>query len=236
MRYGHHFVICIQVKLLGLIRVFLFEGMSSSQERVLIIGYWFRIFIARDFSIVDIAKIIKQFADECEQFDEDLSHEVIKYENSNEIMWVESVKSYEKASAFGTMVATPGRRYHWKIHCLKMDRRTRLHFGIIKADKCDGMTEEYWWCKKFAYSYYRAGTIYSGSIRRIYKDYGSKFEEGDIIDIWLDLKENNDLSFGRNDKHFGKAFDVASDTEYRLAVGTNGRLDFKLNIIDFEIY
>ena len=34
----------------------------------------------------------------------------------------------------------------------------------------------------------------------------------------MDLKHDNDLSYAKNNEHFGKAFDIPNDKEYRFAL------------------
>ena len=80
------------------------------------------------------------------------------------------------------------------------------------------------------------GRLYHDTRHRPFKQYGEIFGEGDVIHVWLDLKENNDLSFGRNGKNLGKAFDIKSNTNYRLAIGVNGlEVDCNIEIVEFDI-
>ena len=67
------------------------------------------------------------------------------------------------------------------------------------------------------------------------RDYGTNFKENDIICLKLDLKERQ-ITFSKNDKSFGIAFDnidIGEDIEYRLAV-TIGHLHGDISILKFE--
>ena len=72
-----------------------------------------------------------------------------------------------------------------------------------------------WWNQDHGYSYWSEdGSIFHNDEDR---DYGEQLDQDDIVDIWLDLKDGKrELSYARNNQHFGKAFDVKEATEYKL--------------------
>ena len=119
-------------------------------------------------------------------------------------------------------------------------KHANVHIGIIEATaETENLLTRYWWCKTYGYTYFATGCVYSGNVQDIYKAYGEKYGKGDIIDIWLDLEHNDCLSFCKNGKNLGKAFDVKSNTNYRFGIGvntnTNSKINFKMEITSFEI-
>ena len=111
--------------------------------------------------------------------------------------------------------------------------------GIIAADKCiTNKTTNYknCWNKDHGYSYWCiSGQLYHRSVNGA-KDYGDPYDEGDIIDIWLDLRDDKrELSYAKNDKTYGKAYDVKESTEYRLCVTVYGK-KCKIELLSFEFY
>ena len=64
------------------------------------------------------------------------------------------------------------------------------------------------------------------------RKYGSAVKDRDIIDVWLDLKNDNCLSFGKNNEKYGKAFDIPCDKKFRLAVNVRHG---KMSIEEFEV-
>ena len=113
------------------------------------------------------------------------------------------------------MIATPNRKYHWQLKIIECSD-TQLGIGVIQADKAESSLGEPWWNEKYGYVYFaRHGSIVNG----ISRPYGDTYDEGDIIDVWLDLKEDkNELSFAKNGKKFGKAANVEKATDYRLGI------------------
>ena len=97
------------------------------------------------------------------------------------------------------------------------------NIGIVKADNC-GKPNQGWWDK--GYYYYQTGTIYDFTHET--KEYGEEIKENDVMEICLDLKDKNELSFIVNDKDLGKIpFDIKTDISYRLAIGfyQKGKID-----------
>ena len=195
--------------------------MSSSVEKELIVQYWYRILLESQFSIEDITTIIIEFANEYEQFNALLKHADIELDNENTTIFTtkRDVVSRERCSTFGTIIANPGRKYHWKLELMGVSHEM-VNIGITEDDKCENMLDEFWWNEPWGYSYYGySGNFFHGTAKE--KTYGERFGAGDIVDIWLDLKDNNDISFGMNGKRFIKVFDVKLNVNYRLAVSMN---------------
>ena len=123
------------------------------------------------------------------------------------------------ATVFGSVDAIPGNKYHWKIKVLDNEG---TNIGIMQADKCikHANSSDSWWNYDYAWSYYSAaGHIFHRSCNT---SYGEVYGAYDIIDIWVDLKVNNELSFGRNERSFGKAADLKPNATYKLVIGLYG--------------
>ena len=190
----------------------------SNAVKQLIIECWFRKLIELELSIEDIAKIIIEFADEYEQFDPEKTSKDLKLENDNLDVYLPTIASLLTARSFGLLDATPGRKYHWKIKILD---EMSGNIGIIEADKYISFSKgtDGWWYYPYGYAYYSGKDLYNDYENTTYIVYGEEYDVDDIIDVWLDLKDNYDLSFGKNEKKFGKAFDLKKDTTYKLAIG-----------------
>ena len=61
--------------------------------------------------------------------------------------------------------------------------------------------------------------------------WGDVLKQNDIVEIFLDLKENNKLSFAVNGKKYAQCFKLTDNT-YKLAIGL---YDGKVSLISFEI-
>ena len=48
------------------------------------------------------------------------------------------------------------------------------------------------------------------------KKYGDSFTDNDIIDVWLDLKDDEGGSFAKNNHHFGKRAIIDKTKKYQL--------------------
>ena len=78
------------------------------------------------------------------------------------------------------------------IHHLMLELASDIAFvnvGIIQADKWETKKALYFWSEAFC----EDGQIWHSNKGF---NHGDKFTSGDIIDIWLDLRNNYDLSFG----------------------------------------
>ena len=204
--------------------------MATSKEQELIIEYWVRTVLNLTIAINDIIKIMIEFADEFETFDPLLIHE--KITTNSDYMSISHHPEHSQLSAFGKVIACPRRKYHWKL--VIIDRYTSANIGVIESDKCKEWISKFWWNNPFGFSYYHTGSVFSGTDEGMKSDieFGEEFKKGDIIHIYLDLKDNYDIGWGRNAKQFQKAFNVNKDTDYRLAVSLNsGTVD----LISLEI-
>ena len=73
---------------------------------------------------------------------------------------------------------------------------------IIEAEKAEDCEDQFWWLFDHGFSYYITGDIFHGKVDSLC--YGDELHKNDIIDMWLDLRENYDLRFARNGKKYGK--------------------------------
>ena len=80
-----------------------------------------------------------------------------------------------------------------------------MNIGVIEIGAYINPQNVGWYVKKWGYSYYASsGNFWNGEP----KTYGDDHGQGDIIDVWLDLKDKYELSFAKNDKKYGKAADM----------------------------
>ena len=203
-------------------KVACFPNCLSKSEKRLITEYWTRKLLSSLISIDDMVKIIINFAEEFELFDRDLTHPELKVDT--EYKTVSPSGQAEDLNAFGSSVAVKGRKYHWRLKIEKdsLGRDPMLNIGIVEADKAvvngDG---DGWWVEKYGYSYFQTGSIVSGNLDGYSAEYGKEQEAGDIIEIWLDLKDNANLSFGINGESYGEAFVVNEAKKYRFALNVD---------------
>ena len=212
--------------------------MSTSVERELIIEYWYRILINLSLEIKDICSIINEFGDEYEIFDPSLIHQ--KLDISDEGMTVSKAvdpNSRPKCSAFGSIIANPGRKYHWKFQVLKATPAQNMLFvniGVIEdGEAVQGALDHYWWTESYGYSFFSSGSVWNNHKSFTPDGYTDKMEFEDEIHVWLDLKTDGDyhIKFGRNEEVFGKAFDMKQNTNYRMAVSI---CEGKVKLLSFE--
>ena len=226
------------------------EVMAQKQlvnEREMIIEYWFRILCASSFSIGDIMKIIMAFGDEYETLDPTVSHKDFIIDDEKNIFIMKDHEVGGTRTGYGTIVANPGRIYHWKLRINKMVSEhtsyQRVNIGVIEASLATRKTQSTFWFTSNGYSYYNhSGDVYSGSFskdggsggysRERSKRYGDKYGENDVIDMWLDLKDNMTISWEKNGKKYDKIIKVKSDIEYKFALGT---FPAEIELLLFEI-
>lgn len=206
--------------------------MATKEQKNLIFEYWFRVVIGTDIAVQNIAKIVIEFAHEYELFDASLTYGSPEIEDDGKVF--ETKNSFSEA--FGSMNAVPGAKYHWRIKVINCGFG-ELNLGIIQKDAMNlaANENEYdgFWVIPGGYSYYAGdGGIWNDNQG---KDYGQAYDDGDMIDIWLDLQDAFQLSFGKNDTKYGKAADMKKDTEYKLAVSVFYQHG-KVEISEFEVY
>ena len=107
------------------------------------------------------------------------------------------------------------------------------NIGIIEANGLKMEDDEDddlwgWWVRPWGYAYFVTGSCYHNSD---YFKYGDQCFQGDTVEICLDLI-NYELSFARNGKNYGKAFDIKHDKTYKLAVSINSG---SLSLVSFEV-
>ena len=203
--------------------------MSAEETRRMIIDYWYRkVLSSSSFSIDDIAKIMIEFSEEYDKFDAkivdfNVKHGTLDLENDDQTISHYNVgndwESYSM-TGYGIVEAIAGRKYHWKLQII--DKTIDANIGIIDAKLQNGktgkdITECIWWEEDDGFSYYSiTGDLWH---ENEVNTYGVGLDKDDIIEIWLDLKENNELRYTVNDKDYGTAAKVKSDITYKLAVG-----------------
>jgi len=110
-----------------------------------------------------------------------------------------------------------GRQYHWKVKVL--EGSNDVNVGVIWSETAKKNKKQMWWLDEMGYAYWGDdGQVYHGAK---YKEYGATYGEGDVIDVWLNLKKWN-VAFAKNGEKYGKAFKVEKKKSYRLGVGFNG--------------
>ena len=171
---------------------------------------------------------------EYERLDKQFTHPWAKFDDDYKSL-TNPLRSF-RVNGFGSNICVKGRIYHWRI---KIDKTTCLgnicvNIGIIQADKAKASIDDGWWIKDYGYSLFidnfREVTLWTKGNDGA--RYGPPCQSGDIIDVWLDLKDDNTLSYGKDDAHYGKAFDIPKDRGYRLAL--NAR-DGIMSIVDFDV-
>lgn len=201
---------------------------SQPYEETLISEYWFRKLIdnKEQVSIEDISAIIAAFAAEFEEFDKLLasgSYEIVN--NGLTLQPIAGAKHSMNQAHFGCNTAKSGAKYHWK---LKYHKGSFMIFvGVIEADKAN---IDYTNCisgKGIAYLWYGGGTYYgnnqSESMGNNHIIQPSK-EDNEYLHIYLDLMENNKVTFGN--EQYGKIYkwspsslgQIKKNKNYRLAV------------------
>ena len=83
---------------------------------------------------------------------------------------------------------------------------------------------------KFGYSYFETGCIFHDN--QYDKEYGDEFSDGDVVEVYLDLKNQMALSFGINENKFAKAYNVDGEKIHKLAVS---RYQGNLEIVSFKV-
>ena len=66
-----------------------------------------------------------------------------------------------------------------------------------------------------------------------YKKYGDTYGEGDVIDVYLNLKKYN-ISWGKNGEKYGKGFKVNKEQSYRFGVGFAGH-PHVVEMLEFDV-
>ena len=186
----------------------------SNQKRALILEYWFRVVMGSDVSIKDISKIVLRFADPYEAFDKSTNWG-IKVEKSGTLLSKLEL-TLNWLNVYGTVIAKEAALYHWQLKVIDFDEPSGLNIGIATAN-----TRHYQGWAPSSYLYCNEdGKLWHESRRN---DYGDSFGKGDIIHVWLNLKDNlNEIYFGKNDKRYKKAGNVECSAGYKLQVAIWG--------------
>ena len=64
--------------------------------------------------------------------------------------------------------------------------------------------------------------------------YGKYIKANDVIDVWLDLKDNHTLCYGKNQVNYGKAWDIPCDKKYRFALAVSNGVT--ISIKKFQVF
>ena len=184
----------------------------------MIIAYWNRKLSVSSFSIDDIINIIIKFGEPYEEFDSSLVAASLK---SSKTTLEKLDYRGPTASGFGLFTATAGDKYHWKIKILEW---SSINIGIIEADFAKDNLNRGWWDELYGFSYHQDGNIYTspkafGANWNGSRNYGDSFGALDIIHIHLDLRDNYEISWGKNNKKYDTGFDLKKKTNYKLALG-----------------
>ena len=196
--------------------------MTERKERELVVEYWYRTLLSVSLSCDDITKIIVEFGEAFERFEESLASKCIKIEDDGTVLLSQATR-YACNNAFGVFRAISGYTYHWKLQIMQSMtfNKFQANIGIIEADKCEEClpaSAPLWFCSGIGYAYY-SGDGNAWHMHFYGKEYGETYTDNDVIDIRLDLKDNYMVSWGKNEKDYGKGFDVKQDTGYKLAIG-----------------
>ena len=205
----------------------------TKQNREMIVENWYRESLLKNDSIKDITQIIIKFSNEYDIFDRTISCNFAKINASDNI--TEFPDNYElenddTASAYGELTARPGRKYQWR---LKLLSDGDANIGIIRAHDTNRRYSQYWWERRYGYSYFTDGTISTKDY--VKSNYGPYLKTDDIIEICLDLKEKYSLSYIVNGLDYGQAFTVEHPINYKLAVSLYNNQQGKIQLISFIV-
>ena len=210
---------------------------ASSTEITWIFSCWFREVIGDDISVQDLAKVICDFTFETEQFNQAISSMMINVRNNGQSVYNEKIMG--GGNGYGDFIATPDRMYHWK---LKVTERNdgELYVGLIQADKCEEYKSKDLAILGQGCSYlFSAGARPWQFNRRKEIAYGPYYQ-GDIIDIFLDLRESStykDSVYFKKNMHISSVAHVMKVkplTEYRLVIGMWKNLK-EVELLSFSI-
>ena len=101
--------------------------------------YWFRVLFTSSL-ISDVSHLIMKFLAEFDSFDMSMIGTSLRVEDDN-TMVTKHPHSRGSSGAFGTIIATPGQIYHWKIKIMNtpwsesFNHTMKGEIGIIEADK-----------------------------------------------------------------------------------------------------
>lgn len=208
--------------------------MSTVEQKALIFEYWCRVLLESDIAVNDISKITAQFADDYDEFVPSLCHQFLKVEKDSKSIYKTRHKN-SGCNAFGNVIAKIGNKYHWKCLVIDVGKDKQLNIGIVPAGECTiNNLETYFWNKSYGYSYHaNSGRLWNGGREIEPSKECTTYGNGDIIDMWLDLREDvNELTFAKNGTEIDKT-KIHRDA-YKLAIGLYGN-EKKLELLSFDI-
>ena len=171
-----------------------------------------------------VYKICLAFYAEIDRWNGDTMDERIEFNPDTQTIKNISKVSHEWTAAFGELKCKTPNIYHWKLKMNAMRGNKEIMIGVINQRLVDLKTTHLLHSNTFAFWSYKSGTsnCCSSSIERTKCD--QKLEDGDVVEMKLDLKEYT-LSFVINDKDYGVVIkDIAKDIIYCLgvAIACNG--------------
>ena len=189
---------------------------NANDVRCIIVEYWFRMIVKKVF-IMDIMSDINKYSAEYEEFDQDNSDKCLQFNDDGTM--VTRLKGDGLSGgwmiAFGSIIASPGSIYEWKIKITKYEKDWMI--GIMENDEINNTAKN-----RFFFHHSHAISIYADK-GTIYTDkwfnksgYSTKYGVNDIVGIELDLI-NNSLQFSINGTKYTKITEfVKGNTNYRM--------------------
>ena len=187
------------------------------------------------YSIDNISPFIISYSKSIEKFDRALSHKALRL-NADKLSCKLFLPAANCISAIGSTIAKRGQNYQWQIQLLS--DQSDVNIGIIDNKMCkviskwrvDEIWDSYWWGEPHGYSYHSTnGHAYHQVRGPFIEEYGDK---GDVISVYLNLKDENALFFGKNGSKI-KAYDLHQDKEWRVGVAM--KVAGSIEIIDLVI-
>ena len=204
---------------------FMASQADKRYRRRMVISYWIRILICPSFSVDDVAKVMVEYGDDYEVFNPEISSKDIGFSKDNLTIYKDG--GFGK-SAFGTIDVISGGKYHWKLKLIEDSPFANI--GLIKAGKC---IKEGQGCWLNGFSYHQTGSInvFTNTYKTVSR--GNPFKKNDIVEMKLDLKDGNVMSYILNGKELAKiSCDHIKDNGYKLAVGFHEK--GKVTLLSFK--
>eukprot|EP01084_Bolivina_argentea_P185664 320156_1 len=187
---------------------------KASLKYQYIIEHWCRMLLTVRF-VHELKHIVVSYATNEDKFDSSFSSNIqqdVTVEQDGKVLKLSMSGTngrYKWRTGFGSLIATNGSIYHWKIKMLK--NANDIIIGVIENEKSKH-ANEYWWGYDYGYGYNSFATFF----HRNSKQYGKTWATNDIIHVILDLRAYK-LSFKHNDINCGIAAELKrDDTSYRL--------------------
>ena len=172
-----------------------------------------------------------------EELNISLTENEVDLENDNTMLSKKANSDF--SSVFGKIRAVSGEIHHWIIKIMSDGVEWKGELGIIEADKVENIDKlnKWWYTKSYYFCYDLKGTASKGVCSTPYAMmYDFDFDFGDTLHIWLDLKNTNNVSWGKNEIRFGKClYKLKNKTDYKLAVRLyHGKLQMVIKYQSFH--